>query len=100
MLKLVPPFKSPQHVLQFIAIFKMIENENIHHRGAERQKERLFREGGGRGKKGGGKGGLGECLNVLTPFDRGTRRLFSVNICSKKQILPRNFDSSRKAKNF
>ena len=31
---------------------------------------------------------------------RGTRRLFSVNICSKKQILPRNFDSSRKAKNF
>ena len=41
-------------------------------------------------------------------FFRGTRRLFSVkylfeeiNIaCSKKQILPRNFDSSRKAKNF
>ena len=31
---------------------------------------------------------------------RGTRRLFSVNICSKKQILPRNYDSSRKAKNF
>ena len=30
--------------------------------------------------------------------DRGTQRLFSVNICSKKQILPRNFDSSRKAK--
>ena len=31
---------------------------------------------------------------------RGTHRLFSVNICSKKKILPRNFDSSRKAKHF
>ena len=31
---------------------------------------------------------------------QGTQRLFSVNICSKKQMLPRNFDSSRKAKNF
>ena len=31
---------------------------------------------------------------------RGTQRLFSANICSKKQMLPRNFDSSRKAKYF
>ena len=39
-----------------------------------------------------------ECVNQT--LYRGTQRLFSVNICSKKQMLPRNFDSSRIAKNF
>ena len=40
------------------------------------------------------------CTNVRGQYKRGTQRLFSVNICSKEQILPRNFDSSRKVKNF
>ena len=35
-----------------------------------------------------------------TPYHRGTQRLFSENICSNKQTLPRIFFCLRTAKNF